>query len=175
MSERKTAEEAPQKTEQASHHASESQEDHDTAYREPTPCNDCSTNHVQSPRSIGKDLRNVCCLAELDLQISAKSTESADMALRADRPSSGGQNYCETLMQAPLSSEATRCSNLIRSVRVPVGRLRLSYSLQGFDEYMNLVLDEAEEVSMKRKTRKPLGALPPPSMYSTSAVKEWTL
>jgi len=29
---------------------------------------------------------------------------------------------------------------------------------QGFDEYMNLVLDEAEEVSMKRKTRKPLGA-----------------
>lgn len=30
--------------------------------------------------------------------------------------------------------------------------------LQGFDEYMNLVLDEAEEVSMKRKSRKPLGA-----------------
>ncbi len=29
--------------------------------------------------------------------------------------------------------------------------------LQGFDEYMNLVLDEAEEVSMKRKTRKALG------------------
>lgn len=33
---------------------------------------------------------------------------------------------------------------------------------QGFDEYMNLVLDEAEEVSMKRKTRKPLGALATP-------------
>ena len=30
--------------------------------------------------------------------------------------------------------------------------------VQGFDEYMNLVLDEAEEVSMKRKSRKPLGA-----------------
>ena len=29
---------------------------------------------------------------------------------------------------------------------------------QGFDEYMNLVLDEAEEVSMKRKTRKAVGA-----------------
>lgn len=27
---------------------------------------------------------------------------------------------------------------------------------------MNLVLDEAEEVSMKRKTRKPLGALATP-------------
>lgn len=30
---------------------------------------------------------------------------------------------------------------------------------QGFDEYMNLVLDEAEEVSVKRKTRKPLGRI----------------
>lgn len=29
----------------------------------------------------------------------------------------------------------------------------------GFDEYMNLVLDEAEEVSIKRKTRKPLGRI----------------
>ena len=32
--------------------------------------------------------------------------------------------------------------------------------VQGFDEYMNLVLDEAEEVSLKRKSRKPLGQLP---------------
>lgn len=29
--------------------------------------------------------------------------------------------------------------------------------LQGFDEYMNLVLDEAEEVSVKRQTRKAVG------------------
>ncbi|GJZ90330.1 small nuclear ribonucleoprotein E [Tanacetum coccineum] len=29
----------------------------------------------------------------------------------------------------------------------------------GFDEYMNLVLDEAEEVSIKKKTRKPLGRI----------------
>ena len=29
--------------------------------------------------------------------------------------------------------------------------------LQGFDEYMNLVLDEAEEVSIKKNTRKQLG------------------
>jgi small nuclear ribonucleoprotein E len=29
----------------------------------------------------------------------------------------------------------------------------------GFDEYMNLVLDEAEEVSVKRKTRKFLGRI----------------
>lgn len=30
---------------------------------------------------------------------------------------------------------------------------------QGFDEYMNLVLDEAEEVHMKNKTRKSLGKM----------------
>jgi small nuclear ribonucleoprotein E len=29
--------------------------------------------------------------------------------------------------------------------------------VQGFDEYMNLVLDDAEEISMKKKTVKPLG------------------
>ncbi|KAJ0515045.1 putative small nuclear ribonucleoprotein E [Helianthus annuus] len=29
----------------------------------------------------------------------------------------------------------------------------------GFDEYMNLVLDEAEEVSIKKKTRKALGRI----------------
>lgn len=30
---------------------------------------------------------------------------------------------------------------------------------QGFDEYMNLVLDNAEEISLKKRTRKPLGML----------------
>lgn len=29
--------------------------------------------------------------------------------------------------------------------------------MQGFDEYMNLVLDEAEEVNVKKNTRKSLG------------------
>lgn len=37
--------------------------------------------------------------------------------------------------------------------------LRIEGKIIGFDEYMNLVLDEAEEVSMKRKTRKPLGRI----------------
>ncbi|KAK1317995.1 hypothetical protein QJS10_CPA05g02308 [Acorus calamus] len=27
----------------------------------------------------------------------------------------------------------------------------------GFDEYMNLVLEDAEEISVKKNTRKPLG------------------
>ena len=29
----------------------------------------------------------------------------------------------------------------------------------GFDEYMNLVLDNAAELSIKKKTRKPLGKI----------------
>ena len=33
------------------------------------------------------------------------------------------------------------------------------FSVQGFDEYMNLVLDDAEEVHIKKNTRKPLGDL----------------
>jgi len=35
--------------------------------------------------------------------------------------------------------------------------LRVEGRIIGFDEYMNLVLDDAEEVSMKKKTRKSLG------------------
>ena len=30
---------------------------------------------------------------------------------------------------------------------------------QGFDEFMSLVLDDAEEVSIKKNTRKPLGRI----------------
>lgn len=36
---------------------------------------------------------------------------------------------------------------------------RIEGRIIGFDEYMNLVLDDAEEVSVKRKTRKPLGRI----------------
>ncbi|KAL8223587.1 hypothetical protein R6Q57_019062 [Mikania cordata] len=35
--------------------------------------------------------------------------------------------------------------------------LRIEGRIIGFDEYMNLVLDEAEEISIKKKTRKALG------------------
>lgn len=37
--------------------------------------------------------------------------------------------------------------------------LRIEGRIIGFDEYMNLVLDDAEEVSVKRKARKPLGRI----------------
>jgi small nuclear ribonucleoprotein E len=36
---------------------------------------------------------------------------------------------------------------------------RIEGRIIGFDEYMNLVLDEADEVSVKRKTRKPVGRI----------------
>jgi small nuclear ribonucleoprotein E len=37
--------------------------------------------------------------------------------------------------------------------------MRVEGRIIGFDEYMNLVLEEAEEVSVKRKTRTPLGRI----------------
>mmetsp|Transcript_60851 Transcript_60851/g.193063 ORF Transcript_60851/g.193063 Transcript_60851/m.193063 type:complete len:88 (+) Transcript_60851:156-419(+) len=37
--------------------------------------------------------------------------------------------------------------------------LRIEGRIIGFDEYMNLVLDDAEELSMKKKSRKSLGRI----------------
>mmetsp|Transcript_22907 Transcript_22907/g.40483 ORF Transcript_22907/g.40483 Transcript_22907/m.40483 type:complete len:93 (+) Transcript_22907:140-418(+) len=37
--------------------------------------------------------------------------------------------------------------------------LRIEGKVIGFDEYMNLVLDEAEEYHVKKKIRKPLGRI----------------
>ncbi|KAJ3051088.1 hypothetical protein HK097_007932 [Rhizophlyctis rosea] len=37
--------------------------------------------------------------------------------------------------------------------------LRIEGRIIGFDEFMSLVLDEAEEVSVKKNTRKPLGRI----------------
>jgi len=37
--------------------------------------------------------------------------------------------------------------------------MRIEGRIIGFDEYMNLVLDEAEEVSIKKKSRKTLGRI----------------
>jgi len=36
---------------------------------------------------------------------------------------------------------------------------RIEGRIIGFDEYMNLVLDDAEEISIKKKTKKPLGRI----------------
>ncbi|XP_071476824.1 small nuclear ribonucleoprotein E-like [Diadema setosum] len=37
--------------------------------------------------------------------------------------------------------------------------LRIEGHIIGFDEYMNVVLDDAEEVHRKNKTRKPIGRI----------------
>jgi small nuclear ribonucleoprotein E len=37
--------------------------------------------------------------------------------------------------------------------------MRIEGRIIGFDEYMNLVLDEAEEISIKKETRKALGRI----------------
>ncbi|XP_031557553.1 small nuclear ribonucleoprotein E-like [Actinia tenebrosa] len=37
--------------------------------------------------------------------------------------------------------------------------MRIEGHIIGFDEYMNLVLDEAEEIHLKSKTRRPLGRI----------------
>jgi len=37
--------------------------------------------------------------------------------------------------------------------------IRIEGVIIGFDEYMNLVLDDAEEVSHKKKTRKQIGRI----------------
>jgi small nuclear ribonucleoprotein (snRNP)-like protein len=36
-------------------------------------------------------------------------------------------------------------------------KLRIEGQIIGFDEYMNLVMDNAEEVDIKKNTRKPVG------------------
>ncbi|XP_038642583.1 small nuclear ribonucleoprotein E-like [Scyliorhinus canicula] len=37
--------------------------------------------------------------------------------------------------------------------------MRIEGCIIGFDEYMNLVLDDAEEIHIKSKSRKPLGCV----------------
>lgn len=37
--------------------------------------------------------------------------------------------------------------------------MRIEGHIIGFDEYMNLVLDDAEEVHLKTKKRRPLGRI----------------
>ena len=60
-------------------------------------------------------------------------------------------------------------------IRSPFVLCELLRHVQGFDEYMNLVLDEAEEVSMKRKTRKALGEALATSLplHSEAALLAW--
>ncbi|KAL6194424.1 hypothetical protein ACLB2K_035508 [Fragaria x ananassa] len=46
-----------------------------------------------------------------------------------------------------------------RIMTQPIKDVRIEGRIIGFDEYMNLVLDDAEEVSIKKNTRKTLGRI----------------
>jgi small nuclear ribonucleoprotein E len=84
-----------------------------------------------------------------------------------------GADCCDRLRlparRPPTLSPSTRTQNLIfrflqsrQKIQVWVFEqtdLRIEGRIIGFDEYMNLTLDEAEEVSVKRKTRRPLGRI----------------
>ena len=64
-----------------------------------------------------------------------------------------------------LSSHTVCCaSRLSQKTRIQVWLfentdLRIEGKIIGFDEYMNLVLDDAEELTIKKKTRKSLGRI----------------
>ncbi|KXJ18057.1 Small nuclear ribonucleoprotein E [Exaiptasia diaphana] len=47
----------------------------------------------------------------------------------------------------------------VQKVMVQPINLIFRYLQNGFDEYMNLVLDEAEEIHLKSKTRRQLGRI----------------
>jgi len=67
------------------------------------------------------------------------------------------------------ASRAARAQNLIfrflqNKTRIQVWLyeqtdLRIEGRIIGFDEYMNLVLDDAEEIALKKKSRKALGRI----------------
>ncbi|KDD76561.1 hypothetical protein H632_c181p1 [Helicosporidium sp. ATCC 50920] len=78
--------------------------------------------------------------------VRAKEREICKIARAVGVPSFGSHS----LTRRDCFGLAKACRYLIQS---------LVHYAQGFDEYMNLVLDEAEEVSMKRDTRKPLGRI----------------
>ena len=83
------------------------------------------------------------------------------MPLIATRGSSRGSPLTAAFTSPPRSNLIFRF--LQNKTRIQIWlfentELRIEGKIIGFDEYMNLVLDDAEELSLKQKTRKPLGA-----------------
>lgn len=124
-------------------------------------------------------LTSACLLcAEFDIPIPTESAKGADLAVRADGPPDRGPYHRESLSALTtftLNVPHMKIHKLVAQVfkgKIPTGcsGSKGVYQAarhenpnpaplppQGFDEYMNLVLDEAEEVSMKRQTRKAVG------------------
>ncbi|KAH1255334.1 Small nuclear ribonucleoprotein E [Glycine max] len=68
------------------------------------------------------------------------------------------------MTQPIVSSERKSSPTLILKARIQIWLfeqkdLRIEGRIIGFDEYMNLVLDDAEEVNVKKKSRKTLGRI----------------
>lgn len=64
------------------------------------------------------------------------------------------------IVRARAPQRATASSPLCaRAPLICTHALSTTALTQGFDEYMNLVLDDAEELSIKKKTRKALGRI----------------
>uniref|UniRef100_A0A672GCQ2 Small nuclear ribonucleoprotein E n=1 Tax=Salarias fasciatus TaxID=181472 RepID=A0A672GCQ2_SALFA len=72
-----------------------------------------------------------------------------------------GQKVQKVMVQPIVSFH---CESQLHRSRIQVWlyeqvNMRIEGCIIGFDEYMNLVLDDAEEVHMKTKNRKPLGRI----------------
>lgn len=76
------------------------------------------------------------------------------------------------LLKRKKLTEIFACTKLTYCVNTQPNESFINYALQGFDEYMNLVLDDAEEVSVKRRTRKTVGKLPLHDNCATYKLKE---
>lgn len=85
---------------------------------------------------------------------SSKNTPRATMAYR-------GQPKVQKVMVQPINLIFRYLQNRSR-IQIWLYEqvnMRIEGCIIGFDEYMNLVLDDAEEIHMKTKARKPLGRL----------------
>ena len=96
----------------------------------------------------------VFVLPEPHLPLLAKQTKDMHLAVREHHAAHRGPHHCA--LCCPPNTPAPRSHPL---------------PPQGFDEYMNLVLDDAEEVLIKKKSRKPLGELstPKPTQHDNTA------
>ena len=81
------------------------------------------------------------------------------MAVCADRPSYGRKNHRKwhRTLTLLLALALYELRSVVTGIELITSCCVTCVTMQGFDEYMNLVLEDAEEVSMKKGSRKQLG------------------
>ena len=129
----------------------------------------CPPVHALTPELLAA-LHRLCELRlTTPARMRAAENACADLALREHGSADRGADHCARRTApnlTPTLAAAAAVATAVASVRVrwtsrparrpaPDGPPSLAW--QGFDEYMNLVLDEAEELSLKKKTKKALG------------------